>query len=262
MRWKKILFTASLLIIALIVGIYAFLALYDFSKLKPMIARTVKDATGRELTIAGGIDFDLGIRPTLVVEDVSFQNASWSTRPSLARAKRLEIQMAVWPLIMGNFNFVHLVFIEPDVIVEFDATGTSNFSFDNSGDKNEGARTPPPPLIFNDVYIEDGLFTYQDAQSDLKFSIRIDRLKAEIPGFDKSLEVDFEGAFNDIPFKLIGTAGPIWAWVEQGYVLPANLKLAAGGATATINGEIRDPINFKDLAFTISAEGENLSMSI
>jgi len=255
MRWKKILLTASLLIIALIVGIYAFLALYDFNRFKPMIVRAVKDATGRELSIAGNIDFDLGIRPTLVVEDVSFQNASWSATPSLARVTRLEVQMAVWPLIMGNFDFVRLVLIEPDVIVEFDGRGTSNFSFDTSGEKKEGAETPTPPLIFSDVYIEDGLFTYQDAQSDLKFSIRIDRLKAQIPGFDKSLEVDFEGAFNNIPFTLNGTAGPIWAWVEPGYVLPANLTLAAGGATTKISGEIRDPTNFKDLAFTIAAEG-------
>ena len=78
MRWKKILIAASLFILVLIVGMYAFLALYDFNKLKPMIARAVKDATGRELTIAGNIDFDLGLGPTLVVEDVSFQNASWS----------------------------------------------------------------------------------------------------------------------------------------------------------------------------------------
>jgi uncharacterized protein involved in outer membrane biogenesis len=255
MRWKKILIAASLLIIALIVGIYAFLALYDFNKSKSMIARVVKDATGRELIIAGNIDFDLGIRPTLVVEDVSFQNAPWSSRPSLARVKRLEAQIAVLPLMMGNFDFIRLVLIEPDVIVEFDGTGTSNFSFDTRGETKEGAEIPPPPLIFSDVYIERGLFTYQDAQSDLKFSIRIDRLKAEIPGFDKSLEAVFEGAFNDIPFTLNGTVGPIWAWVEPGYALPANLALAAGGATTKINGEIRDPVNFKDLAFTISAEG-------
>ncbi len=257
MLWKKILIAASLVILVLIVGIYAFLALYDFNKFKPMIARAVKDATGRELTIAGNIDFNLGIRPTLVVEDVSFQNASWSSRPSAVRVKRLEAQIAVLPLIMGNFDFVHLVLIEPDVIVEFDGAGTSNFSFDTSGEKKGGAETPPPPLIFSDVFIERGLFTYQDAQSDIKFSIRIDRLRAEIPGFGKSLEVDFEGAFNDTPFTLSGTAGPIWAWVEPGYTLPANLTLAAGGATTKINGEIRDPINFKDLAFTIAAEGSS-----
>jgi len=255
MSWKKILIATGLFIVVLIAAFYVFLAFYDFNKLKPMIAKTVKDATGRELAIAGNIDFDMGIRPTLVVEDVSFQNAAWGSKPNLARVKRLEVQIAIWPLISGNFDFVHVVLIEPDVIMEFDSAGTSNFSFDPSSEEEKDAAIPPPPLIFSDVSIEKGLFTYEDAQSDIKFFVRIDRLKVDIPGFDKSLQLDFEGAFNDIPFTLDGTLGPIWAWVEPGYTLPANLTLKAGGATAKIDGEIRAPASFKDLAFTIAAEG-------
>ena len=78
-RWKKILLAAALVVVVLIVGLYAFVSLYDFNKFKPMIAKAVKDATGRELTIAGNIEFDFGLRPVLVVEDVSFQNAAWGS---------------------------------------------------------------------------------------------------------------------------------------------------------------------------------------
>ena len=90
-RWKKILITAAVVIIVLIAALYAFLSLYDFNKFKPMIAKAVKSATGRDLTIAGDIEFELGIRPTLVVEDLSFQNASWSSTPDLAQVKRMEV---------------------------------------------------------------------------------------------------------------------------------------------------------------------------
>ena len=83
MRWKKIFIAAALLIVVLIVALYVFLLAFDFNKLKPMIAQAVKNATGRELTIAGNIEFEIGIRPTLIVEDVSFQNASWSSTPHL-----------------------------------------------------------------------------------------------------------------------------------------------------------------------------------
>ena len=259
MPWKKIFIAAALLIVVLIGALYAFLALYDFNKFKPMIAQAVKDATGRELAITGNIAFELGIRPTLVVEDVSFQNASWSSTLDLARVKRLEVQIAVLPLIIGKFDFAHLVLVEPAVIVEFDSSGTSNFSFGTSSEEKEESTIPPPPLIFSDVLIEKGLFTYKDAKSDFNFSVRIDRLVAEIPGFDKPLQLDFEGAFDDKPFTLRGTVGPIWAWVEPGYSLPANLTATAGGATATITGELRDPINFKDLAFDISARGSSVA---
>jgi len=255
MRWKKILISAALLIVVLIVALYAFLLAYDFNKFKPMIAQAVKNATGRELTMAGNIEFELGIRPTLIVEDVSFQNASWSATPDLAQVKRMEVQIAILPLIIGKFDFTHLVLIEPAVIVEFDSAGTSNFSFDTSGEEQAETKIPPPPLIFGDIRIEKGHFTFQDAQSDFKFSIRIDRLTAEIPGFDKSLQLEFKGAFDDIPFTLNGTVGPIWAWVEPGYELPVDITIAAGGATAQVNGEMRDPTHFKNLAFTIAADG-------
>ncbi|MBT8363940.1 MAG: AsmA family protein, partial [Deltaproteobacteria bacterium] len=254
-RWKKILIAAALMIFVLFVALYAFLSLYDFNKFKPMIAKAVKDATGRELTIAGNIEFELGIRPTLVVETVSFQNASWSSTPNLAQVKRLEVQIAVLPIISGKFDIAHLVLVEPDLIVEFDSAGTSNLTFDTAAGEEQDTEISPPPLIFSDVLIEKGHFTYQDAQSDFKVIVRIDRLTAEIPGLDKSLQVDFEGAFDDIPFTLNGSVGPIWAWVAPGYSLPANLTAKAAAAAVKINGEIRDPANFKDLSFTIAAEG-------
>jgi uncharacterized protein involved in outer membrane biogenesis len=244
-RWKKILTAAVLSIVVLIVAIYAFLSLYDFNKFKPMLARTVKNATGRELTIAGNIEFDLGIRPTLIVEDVRLQNASWSSSPQLANVKRMEIQIAALPLIIGKFEFVRLMLIEPHVIVEFDRKGTSNFSFDTTGEEKDESETTPPLFIFSDLLIENGEFTYRDGQSDFKFSVIIDRLKAEIPGFAKPLRLVFKGAYNNIPLALNGSIGPIWAWFEPGYSMPADLNVAAGGATAHVKGEIRDPTHFK-----------------
>ncbi|CAB1057803.1 hypothetical protein D1BOALGB6SA_2558 [Olavius sp. associated proteobacterium Delta 1] len=258
-RWKKVLITAALLIVVLIVALYAFLSIYDFNKFKPMIAKAVRDATGRELTIAGNIDFELGIRPTLVVEDVSLQNASWSSTPNLARVKRLEVQVAVLPIIMGKFDFAHLVLVEPAVIVEFDSSGTNNFEFDTLSDPTDESAIPPPPLIFSDVLIEKGLFTFKDPRSDFNFSVRIDHLEAEIPGFDESLQLNFEGAFDDKSLTLQGTVGPIWAWVEPGYALPANLTATAGGTSATIKGALSDAVNFKGLAFDITAEGSSVA---
>ena len=102
MRWKKIVIAVVLVFVVLIAALYAFVEFYDFNKFKPLITKAVKEATGRELNIKGDINIDFGIRPTIVVEEVSFQNAAWSARPDLGRVKRLEVQMAVWPLIKGK----------------------------------------------------------------------------------------------------------------------------------------------------------------
>jgi len=259
MPWKKIFIAAALLLVVLIATVYVIVLNLDFNRYKPQIAQLVYDATGRKLTIGGSIDIGLGIRPTLVVEDLSLENATWGLKPDLARVKRMEVQLAFLPLIWGQLDFAHLVLVEPEVIVEFDSTGTSNFAFNTLSKEEDPKKTPPPPLIFSDILIEKGNFIYRDAQSDFKFSVRIDRLEGEIEGFDKPLRLDFKGAFNEIPLALEGSVGPIWAWVEPGYSLPANLTAKAGGATATITGELRDPINFKDLAFDIAAQGSSVA---
>jgi uncharacterized protein involved in outer membrane biogenesis len=66
---------AAVLFIATIVAAYLILSTYDYNKFKPFIAKVVEDATGRKLTLAGDIDLEVDLSPTLVVEDVSFQNA-------------------------------------------------------------------------------------------------------------------------------------------------------------------------------------------
>jgi uncharacterized protein involved in outer membrane biogenesis len=257
MRWKKILSAAALVVVVLIAVVYVILVNLDFNRYKPQIAKLVYDATGRELTLAGNIEFELGVRPTLIAEDVSFQNAPWSPTPDSVRVKRLEVQIAFLPLLIGKLNFAHLVLIEPTVIVEFDRAGASNFSFDTVSQEDDGTAIDPPPLIFSDIWIEKGQFIYRDAQSNFKFTVRIDRLAAEVPGFDESLQVDFKGAFDDMAFALNGTIGPIWAWVEAGYKMPVDVAITAGGATARLRGEMRDPIHFKDLAFTATADGDS-----
>ena len=253
MRWKKILISVALFGVVLIAAAYVILLNLDFNRYKPRIAQLVFDATGRRLTIEGNIDVALGVRPTLVAENVGLENASWGSQPDLVRVKRLEAQLAFLPLIWGKLDFAHLVLVEPEVMVEFDKAGTSNFAFDTLSAEKESQKIPPPPLIFSDIQIEKGFFVYRDTQSDINFSVRIDRLEGEIEGFDKPLHLDFKGAFDEIPLGLAGTVGPIWAWVEPGYSLPANLTATAGGTTATITGELRDPINMQGLALDIAA---------
>ena len=256
---KKILITVALLLVVLIVAAYVVLLNLDFNRYKPQVAQLVFDATGRKLTIEGDIDIALGIRPTLVAENVRFENAGWGTRPDLARVKRLEAQVAFLPLIWGKFDFARLVLVEPEVIVEFDSSGTSNFTFDTASPEDDSTPVPPPPLIFSDIQVEKGLFIYRDGQSDLKFLVRIDRLEGQIDGFDKPLYLDFTGAFDEIPLSLEGTFGPIWAWVAPGYPLPANLTATSGGSTATIKGQLLDPINLKGLALDITANGSSVA---
>jgi uncharacterized protein involved in outer membrane biogenesis len=162
MRWKWIKWALGIfvvLIIALVITVYAVLSSYDFNSLKPKIARAVKDATGRELSLAGDIDLDIGLFPSLVFDDVRFQNAPWGSRPNMAKISRFEVQVALLPLITGKIEVNRLILIEPDILIETDKAGKSNVEFENTKkvlpmEPEEGApakESKLPALAFKEV---------------------------------------------------------------------------------------------------------------
>ncbi len=104
MRWKRILGILACTVVLVIFGGYVFLSTYNFEDLKPKMVRAVKDSTGRELTLGGNIKLEVGLRPSLAVDDVSFQNSSWGSRPELAKVKRLEVQVALLPLLSKKID--------------------------------------------------------------------------------------------------------------------------------------------------------------
>jgi len=262
MRWKWILGVAVALIVALIVTVYVILSIYDFNNLKPKIAQAVKDATGRELTLGGDIELEIGFSPMLVVEDVRFQNAPWASRPEMAKIRRFEVQVALLPLISGIIDVKRLILVEPDILIAIDKSGKSNLEFKTvkkAKPAEPKEKTPAkgemtlPALTFNEVRIEKGRLTYKDERSGRAYVVRLDSLTAMAAGKKSPVELELKGAYNRKPFEVAGTLGPLVALTDPDKALSLKLTAKAGGATVAVDGAIRDAINAKGLALTITA---------
>lgn len=87
MKWKTILIVAAGVVLVIIVAAVVALRSMDFNKYKGLIAGQVKSATGRELKIGGNINLEIGFSPAVVVEDVSFANAPWGSRPDMVKVR-------------------------------------------------------------------------------------------------------------------------------------------------------------------------------
>ena len=254
-------------IVALIVAVYAVLSCYDFNHFKSKIALAVKDATGREITFGGDIRLRIGFTPTVVMEEVSFQNAQWGSRPELAKIRRFEVQISLLPLIGGNIEVKRLILVEPDVLVETDNAGKSNLEFKVAEKLNplipkekalvEGQSTVPL-LIFNKVWIENGRFTYKDGQSGKTYTVVLNSLNAVATGNQSPFEVELKGTYNSEPFEVSGTLGPLIALTSPNKRWFLKVTVKGSGATATVEGTIGDVLNAKDLVLTISAEGKSV----
>lgn len=110
----------------------------DFNRLKSLLVQVVKQETGRNLEIRGVIDIKLGLRPSLVVNDVLLQNAQGGA-PEMIKIKRLEAKFLVLPLLNKEFQIDRLRLLEPDVLIEKHKSGRWNFEFEKPGEPGRSA---------------------------------------------------------------------------------------------------------------------------
>ncbi|MBE9534534.1 MAG: AsmA family protein, partial [Proteobacteria bacterium] len=262
MRWKRIVGIAAILLIAMIVAAYVILSTYDYNKFKPRIAKVVEDATGRKLTLAGDIDLEVGLSPTLVVEDVSFQNATWGSRPELAKLKRFEIQIALLPLILKRIAVKKILLVSPDILVETDNSGKSNLDFETEeGESQEpedkkSVRFPRVRLL--QVLIRNSRITYKDGRSTKTYVLTGQTLRSTSKDYDSPLRVEFKGACNDIPLEFEGTLGPIHALADSKQSWPLDLTIKAAGTIVSVEGSIKDVMNLKDMTVAVHVEGRSI----
>ncbi|MDB9823110.1 AsmA family protein [Deltaproteobacteria bacterium] len=239
------------LIIILLIAVYFILSSYDFNDLKPQIAKAALEATGRELTIGGDIDLEIGLTPTLVLTDIKFQNAPWGTRPEMVKLKRFEVQVAILPLLRGNIEIRRFIVVEPDILIETDESGKLNVVFEmpEKAPKQETIEQPAeditttlPSLTFNKLEIEKGKIAYRDGKSGKTSNVNLNRFSANTTGMDSPMNFSLNGDFDDALFDLNGILGPVTALIDPEKVWPLKITANAFSATINLDGSIKDAL--------------------
>src|SRR5215470_2878942 len=133
MRLKHVLIGLAGLVVVVVGG--AAIAIYsiDFNAYRATVADQVKQATGRDLKIAGDLKVGISLTPTVAVDDVTFANAAWGSRPAMATVKRFEAEMELLPLISGDIRVKRVVLKGADILLETDAKGQGNWAFGQAG---------------------------------------------------------------------------------------------------------------------------------
>ncbi|WP_144299887.1 AsmA family protein, partial [Elioraea rosea] len=258
MRLRTVLIAAGVVVALPVIGIGIFAATFDANAYKPRIAQAVKDGTGRELALNGPIGLKLGLTPALRVEDVTFANAPWGSRPDMARFEALEVEVAVFPLISGNVEINRVVLIRPNILLETDAQGRGNWEVAAPQAAAQPAPQPGAPapaqpqaqpqqagreIGIRNLAISDGRVTYRDGRTGATTTLAVPRLALAADSRTSPLSVDLEAALNDNPFTLSGSVGPLARLLGDASTAPwpVDLTLAAAGARATIKGTVTEP---------------------
>ena len=249
----------SFLIIVLVVSTY------DYNKFKPEISGMAKQYTGRKLTLAGDIKLKISLFPTLQINDVSFQNAPWSAYPDMIHAKRVEVRLALIPLIKGKIDIERLILMNPDVIMEIAKSGNTNLEFNVPEQKK--AKTAPvktsqataAPFYFKEIDIKDGKLTVKNHQKNQTFALTIHRFVEKSETSMDEADIKLDGSFNGIPLDVSGRVGTLAGITDPDVSFPVDLKAKVGQMEMHIAGRIRDPLAAKGIDIRMTAKGDDLS---
>jgi len=265
---KIILIVVPLLVVALVVGAIAVLMTMDFNQYKPLIAEKTKEATGRDLVIAGDLELGISLTPSVSVAGVSLSNAEWGKRPEMIKVERFEAQMSLIPLAFGIVDVQRIVLVGADILLEVDKKGRANFDFKAPGTKEEPAAPAEPsaeaeggamPIpVVREVVIRDSMLTYSDAATGAAHEARIDELTINGEGPENPIEMLFKGSYNKAVIKMTASLGAPVEVISPTKPYPVALTVEAGGANISIKGTVAEPMAGKGLNLAISVNGNEL----
>jgi len=259
--FRIVLIAVPLILIALAGGAILVLRGTDFDQYKPLIEEEAKQATGRDLVIAGHLDLNISFSPAVAVEGVTFSNAEWGSRAEMVRIERFEAQLSLVPLIFGTIDVKRIVLIGADILLEVDAQGHANFEFAGaqpaSPDTRTGGELDIP--VIHEMVVRDSRLTYSDARTGQTQQAVIDELTVQGEGPSDPVTLIFRGSYNDVPIAADARLGAPAEALHPREPWPVDLTLEAGGATVTAKGTIEEPTKGRGLALDLSAKGTQLS---
>jgi uncharacterized protein involved in outer membrane biogenesis len=262
MKLRTVLIAVVVLVVALVATGIGIIMSIDFNQYRPQLAAQAKALTGRDLNLAGDLDVALSLVPTVVVNDVSFANAEWGSRPEMVKVERLEFEMALLPLLSGEIQVKRVVLNGADILLETNAAGTPNWTFASASEAEptapaEGGGGVKLPTV-NSIAIEDARLTYRDGTTGESQTVALASFSATADSATSPIAIDLEGTLNDNPIKLSGSVGALQGLLDN-QPFAVDLAGEGGGATFTVKGTIAEPKAGRGVALELSAKGGSLA---
>ncbi|MEP6942267.1 MAG: AsmA family protein [Betaproteobacteria bacterium] len=240
--WRILIAIGGLLAL-LLVGVWIAVHTVDFKSLIGPIQARVKEATGRDLLVGGGVDLKLSLEPKVVIEDVSLANAPWGKAPQMITAQRVEAQVALLPLLRRDFQVKSFKLVDPVIALETDAKGVGNWQFANATPSaTPGAPSAPAAiggLFVGDLAIVNGILTFRDGENGKLTTLTITDFELNARDPQSAVSARFRGSVDDIAITLEGDLGPLASLAQRRWPYPVALKGQINGQQASVDTKIK-----------------------
>lgn len=273
----KVIRWSITLLMVLVVGAFVAAQFITLNQFKELAVQKVREATGRNLDIAG--DIKVSFYPVLgaKIDGISLSNRLGADQASMVSVEQLLVGVKVMPLLEKRVELDKIILNKPVVYLEKDAGGKGNWEFakkeqaETSGVSGGGAAAA---VILSGVQITDATLSYSDAKTGSKTEITklnanvvfqdITRplkitASAEFQGQPVSVNFDtdspqdlmtskgsatyVDAVFNGLPVKLQGKAAVTPERITVSDLEVAVMKAVAKGKVDAVLGGVVPVVN-------------------
>ena len=219
-----------------------FLAMADDDFYRWAMRQAIEGRIDREIRVDGSFSFDVGLEPTLIVTDVSIENAPWADKKQMARAGRVEVQIALKELFSGTILIPRLVVEDIDLDLETSAYGENNWEVASASGEEDATAAQDGfiYLLFEFVSLKNIAVTHEDRQSGRDTEILLDFLHKKQTADDTSFDIQGEGSFNRRSFNITGRFGSIEEALSATGPYPLELMLRSSSLVIDLKGTMEN----------------------
>jgi uncharacterized protein involved in outer membrane biogenesis len=257
--WRAVLKWTAISIGGLFVLLLLLLAFADWNRLKGPIERTASARSGRPVKIEGSLDVHIwSLTPRASVEGLVVGNPPWEANRPMVRIERLNVQMKLLPLFVGDIILPRVELVRPDVYLHRDAQGRANWTFENTRPSNAPEGKPPKLPVVRDFLIEAGRLTIRDEILKLKVDGTVQAHESIAKNEKFAFGIQGKGTINEQPFNMKVGGGPL-VNLDPDEPYPFKLQVRAGDIRVESDGTVKKPFDLGQLGLNVHAKGGDLA---
>ncbi len=198
---RKLLLSLSIFLVLLSIGGLALISSLDLDDYRDYIVAAAEEYTGRTVSVGKDLHIELLPQPRIVLTDLRLQNASWGSTPEMITAKRLEAQLALWPLITGEVVIQRIGIFDANLRLERNRKGKGNWELSGKKPADEGESSTRLPNI-EELSISGLTLSWQDHSSDVSHQLQLASAELHRQPSTEALKLKLQGEYNGKPLRL------------------------------------------------------------
>ena len=214
--------------------------------------RAAKYFAGLEVTVEGPFSVRLSSEPFITASKIRIRDVSGAA-PATAELGRLEVKVALRPLISGAVLIRHLLIDDATVSMVHRKRARPGAS---EPDKRPSHLLIP---VFESVSLRNVHLTVADENATELVCLVLEEYSLKDDGDGGPLYVEGEGALNAREFEIEGQLGSLVDMLKGDEPYPVDLRLGVAGLRLTVSGTIDNPIHGQGLNVNVVAEAGEMA---